>query len=96
MVGVETVTLTEAQIPSHSHSLNVHAGGSTTVGPSTNASLANSRSINAWQTQTTAGLVNMAAESISVTGAGQAHPNVQPFLSLNFIIALQGLYPSRS
>lgn len=95
-LGVNTVTLNEAQIPSHSHSFRVHNGGSTTAAPSPTAAVANSRTINAWQANTTASLVDMAPESIGTTGGGQAHNNVQPFLSLNFIIALQGLYPSRS
>jgi microcystin-dependent protein len=95
-LGTETVTLSELQIPSHSHTLRVHAGGSTPVGPSVTASLANSRTINAWQTNTTANLVTMAPETLSNTGGGQSHTNVQPYLTLNFIIALQGLYPSRS
>jgi microcystin-dependent protein len=95
-VGTETVTLNETQIPSHAHTLRVHGGGSTPVGPSATTSLANSRGINAWQTNTTANLVDMAPGSIGNVGGGQAHSNVQPFLTLNFIIALQGLYPSRS
>ena len=95
-IGTESVTLTESQIPSHSHTLRVHGGGSTPVGPSTTASLANSRTINAWQTNTTENLVNMAPETLSATGGAQSHTNVQPYLALNFIIALQGLYPSRS
>jgi len=38
----------------------------------------------------------MASETLATTGGGQSHDNVQPYLVLNFIIALQGLYPSRS
>ena len=94
-VGVETVTLNETQIPNHSHTFRVHGGGSTTVGPTSTSSVANSRTINAWQTNTTASLVDMAPESLSSAGGSQAHYNVQPFLAMNFIIALQGLYPSR-
>lgn len=95
-LGTETVALSEAQIPNHSHSFRVHAGGSTPVGPSAAASVANSRTIDAWQTNTTANLVSMAPESLSNSGGGQFHNNLQPFLAMNFIIALQGLYPSRS
>ncbi len=94
-LGVEQVSLTEAQIPSHSHRFEVHAGGSILSGPTATTSVANSRGINAWQTNVTSNLVSMASESISNTGGGQAHYNVQPFLAMNFIIALQGLYPSR-
>lgn len=94
-VGVETVSLTEAQIPSHSHTFRVHNGGSKPGGPTNTSSIANSRTINAWQTNTSANLVDMASSTLSTTGGSQAHTNIQPYLTLNFIIALQGLYPSR-
>ncbi|MEM7427437.1 MAG: phage tail protein, partial [Pseudomonadota bacterium] len=44
---------------------------------------------------TTSGLVDMASAALATTGGGQAHTNMQPFLTLNYIIALQGLFPSR-
>ena len=40
--------------------------------------------------------VALAPESISNEGNGQGHPNMQPYLALNFCIALQGLFPSRN
>jgi len=95
-VGTETVTLSEAQIPSHAHTFRVQNTGGPPGGPNNTKSVAGSRTINAWQTNTSANLVDMASEALSTTGGGQAHTNVQPFLALNFIIALQGLYPSRS
>jgi microcystin-dependent protein len=95
-VGVETVTLSEAQIPSHTHTFRVDSTPPQPGGPTNTTSVAGSRSINAWQTNTSANLVDMSSASISTTGGGQAHANLQPFLTLNFIIALQGLYPSRS
>ena len=41
-------------------------------------------------------IVDMAPGTVGNTGQGQAHNNVQPFLALNFIIALQGIFPSRN
>jgi microcystin-dependent protein len=38
----------------------------------------------------------MAAGAIQPTGGGQPHPNLQPYLVLNFVIALQGIYPPRN
>ena len=38
----------------------------------------------------------MMSETTGSTGGGQAHNNMQPYLTVNFIIALQGVYPSRS
>ena len=95
-VGVETVTLSEAQIPSHTHTgraANSPFGGSGT--PSNTASLNRAGGGNAYQSNTSANLVDMASSTLSTTGGGQAHTNLQPLLVLNFIIALVGLYPSR-
>ncbi len=97
-LGVETVTLSEAQIPSHTHTARgttnaaARAGG----GPTNTSSLARSGGGDAYQSNTSANLVDLASETLSTTGGGQAHTNLQPFLVLNFIIALVGLYPSRS
>ena len=89
--GVESVTLSEAQMPQHSHAI----GGV--------AELANRRTIdgnylavgNDMYTPP-ANLAPMAEQTVPNTGGSQAHNNTQPFLTINFIIALVGLYPSRS
>ena len=91
------MTLSEAQIPSHSHTARADDNISNVTTPSNQSSL--SRSVAggaAYQTDSSANLVDMASATLSTTGGGQAHTNLQPFLTLNFIIALQGLYPSRS
>ena len=96
-VGVETVTLSEAQIPSHTHTLRAAVlPASTATPPSNTTSLSRATAGTPYQTNTSANLVDMASETLSTTGGGQAHTNLQPFLTLNFIIALQGVYPSRS
>lgn len=94
-VGVETVTLSEAQIPSHNHTARADTTVAATSTPSNTTSLARSGGGQAYQTDTTANLVDMASQTLSTTGGGQAHANMQPYLALNFIIALVGLYPSR-
>lgn len=95
-VGVETVTLSEAQIPSHNHTVR----GSTTTAapgaPSNTESLSRAGGGTAYQENTTANLVDLASQTLSTTGGSQSHDNMQPYLVLNFIIALVGLYPSRS
>ncbi len=93
--GVETVTLTEAQMPNHTHTLraaNVPFGSQQ---PS-NTKVLDRSNINSYQTNTTDNLVDMADQSLPRAGGSLAHNNVQPFLTMNFIIALVGLYPSRS
>lgn len=93
--GVETMGLSEAQIPAHSHTLRSAAARAGTGTPTGNAF---NRSVGemAYQDNTSANLVDMNSAMLATTGGGQAHNNMQPYLVLNFIIALQGLYPSRS
>ena len=94
-VGTETVTLSEAQIPSHSHTARGTTTGGQAPPPDNTRSLARSAPPDAYQGNTSANLVDLASETLATTGGGQAHTNVQPFLTLNYIIALQGLFPSR-
>ena len=96
-VGVETVTLSEAQIPSHSHTARATTTISDTGTPSNTTTFGRTTGGGqGYQTNTTGNLVDMASSTLATTGGGQAHTNLQPFLAINFIIALVGLYPSRS
>lgn len=97
--GTETISLTESQIPVHSHILQ---GDTTTVSDS---NIPDNTKVFAkgvgdggkiYQKNTSENLTDMASEAISTAGGDQAHTNMQPFIAMNFIIALQGLYPSRS
>ena len=93
--GVETVTLTEAQMPNHNHTMraaNSPFGG--LQSPATNRTLNRSGGGNAYHQPTN--LVSMAEQTLPNSGGSQAHNNMQPYLTMNFIIALVGLYPSRS
>ncbi len=89
--GVETVTLTEAQMPSHTHTLVASGEDGSSTNPAGNyIGTGNQLFI------PPANLGNMQAQSLPAVGGGQAHDNMQPFLTLNFIIALVGTYPSRA
>lgn len=95
-VGVETVTLSEAQIPSHNHVLRgISNQAANEATPSSTSAFARNSGGNSYQTDTTSNIVDMASSTIATTGGGQAHTNLQPFIVLNFIIALVGTYPSR-
>jgi len=94
--GVETVTLTEAQMPNHNHSFRVTAENGEQGSLTDSVVLARSRGGQAYQTNTQSNLVDLAEQTIPDTGGSQAHNNMQPYLTMNFIIALVGLYPSRS
>ncbi len=89
--GTETVILTEAEMPSHFHTMN----GTTEDDDSTQPGGHYFGQLSAVYNNGTPN-VDMNAGALPSAGGGQAHNNRQPFLVLNFIIALQGLYPSRS
>jgi len=95
MVGVERITLNEAQIPSHTHTARGTSGSGNISEPTNASSIASAGADRLYSTEITSNLVDMAFESMSTTGGSQPHDNMQPYLTLNFIIALQGLYPSR-
>ena len=92
--GVEQVTLTEAQMPNHNHSIMAAVQPGSTNTPNTTTSLARSVGANAYNDNPTTNIA-MADGVLENTGGSQAHNNLQPFLTMNFIIALVGLYPSR-
>jgi microcystin-dependent protein len=94
--GSENVTLSEAQLPNHTHSGIASLDMSSTATPSDTTTLGDTGFDNLYQTATGTNLVDLAPEALPNTGGGAAHQNMQPYLTLNFIIALQGLYPSRS
>ncbi len=93
--GVEEVTLSAQQIPSHSHAANcvTPAGNSNDAAGKFWADDAGAASATYHGGPANA---TMNAGAIGNTGGSQAHTNVQPFLCVNFIIALVGIFPSRN
>ena len=93
--GEEKVTLTNNQLASHSHNLVVSNQLGNNASP-TGQSLAKVAAGNLYKTASTVTTrPAMADNAISVTGGGQSHTNQMPYLCINFIIALFGIYPSR-
>ena len=87
--GVEAVTLNLSQIPAHSHSVNAQSGDAADTSPQNNLPAAGGAyNPNANTT--------MAANMVGTSGGSQPHENRAPYLTLNWIIALQGIFPSRS
>ncbi|WP_223787871.1 phage tail protein [Marinicella meishanensis] len=92
--GAETVTLSEAQMPNHNHNLAASTSPGTTFSPTDTSVVSRSVGGNAFDSNDN---LNSAlnANTLQNNGGGQAHNNMQPYLAINYIIALQGLYPSR-
>jgi len=91
--GQEHVTLTTNQMPSHNHAINANSNGGTVSSP-VGHFLADTSAFD-FEYATTA---NSQMNSLMASNAGgsQSHENRQPFLAIYYIIALQGVFPSRS
>ncbi len=90
MAGSESVTLTNQQIPVHTHTLTASTGPGTDALPTNNV-LAQSGGAFVYY-EDVAG-VAMSPNAISPVGGSQPHENTQPFLCINFIISLVGEFP---
>jgi microcystin-dependent protein len=94
--GSDTVTLLLSEMPSHSHSVRGHtADAGDNTAPAATVVLAKSNNGQAYQTAVT-GLTQMAFQTLAAAGSGLPHNNMMPYLTLNFNIALQGVFPPRS
>src|SRR5215469_4365797 len=101
--GEETHTLTIPEMPSHSHPVNAVANGQSggTNVPSVDRLLATAYSAAAGNPfvsiySSAAPSLTMNAQAVGTAGGNQPHENRMPFLSLNWCIALQGIFPSRN
>jgi microcystin-dependent protein len=90
--GEQAHTLSIAELPTHTHVATAANVAPTVNSPSNAVVLSQSGGANLYAGATN--LQAMAADSISVVGGSQAHLNMQPFLTLSFCIALQGIFPS--
>jgi microcystin-dependent protein len=91
--GQENVTLTTAQLPPHGHALNASSDTATSTDPAANVP-ANAATTNIYGSDAPFEALN--AQAVTNTGGGRDHANEMPFLCVNFIVALSGVYPSRS
>jgi microcystin-dependent protein len=93
--GVETVTLTVSQIPAHSHPLLATGSFSSTNSPQGNVPAAlNVVNTDPYGTDQPTQAVSPA--SVTATGGSQPHNNFQPYLCVDFIISLFGIFPSQT
>jgi microcystin-dependent protein len=87
--GQETVGLRTRELPRHAHAVHASSAAATTKNPAT----AFPAGGGAYAAQRS---VRMNAAMIGRTGGGEGHENRQPYLGLNYIIALQGIFPSQN
>lgn len=89
--GEQTHTLVTSEMPSHSHPAVGNSGAASSTSPA--AHIWAHASANAYASSANS-VMNAAA--IAANGGGQPHENMSPFLVVNFVIALQGIFPSRN
>jgi microcystin-dependent protein len=87
--GASDVTLTIGQIPAHNHLVSATAAGGSTPSPR-GGQLA---SVGMWNASVN---TPMDASTVTTVGGSQPHTNQQPYLAINWLIALQGIFPSQN
>jgi microcystin-dependent protein len=91
MAGVETVTLTTSQIPLHTHTMLANSTAASSANPDNNVYAATS-GFDAYIAAPDGG--TMPAGTVGSAGGSQPHTNMQPYLCMNFIISMFGIYPT--
>lgn len=92
--GSASVTLTDAQIPAHTHPVSGQTNAPNTTSPAGAVPGTSNQQRYVAVPNPAAGTLNAAA--LATVGGSQGHNNMQPFLVVNYCIALQGIFPSRS
>lgn len=92
--GVESVTLTTPQIPVHNHSANCSSSAGSQSSPVNNIWSADAAGLTAEYSNSHSGSMN--ANAIGVAGGSQPHENRMPFLAMNYIISMFGVFPSQT
>ncbi|MGN6216280.1 MAG: phage tail protein [Solirubrobacterales bacterium] len=93
--GVPYVTLLQSEIPTHTHTAQASNEPAELQAPNPERALARSKPGFAYQSESSKNLVQMNFQSTTIVGSSLPHNNMPPYLTLNFCIALQGVYPPR-
>jgi microcystin-dependent protein len=93
--GTQSVTLLGSEIPSHKHQGLASIDDAQFQAPAADRELATSSPGFAYQSDDTTNLVSTNPQNLGITGGSLPHNNMEPSLVLNFIIALQGVFPPR-
>lgn len=92
--GEQAHTLSMPEIPTHTHVVNAANVPATTNAPSNARMIAQSVGANMYGAASNLG--NMSTQALATVGNSQTHLNMQPYLTLSFCIALQGIFPSQN
>ena len=92
--GAQNLTLLTAEMPVHTHTLSAFGLDPAELFDPTNRSLGKSVNGSLYQTNV-ANVTNLSFQATSIAGASQPHNNMQPYLVVQFCIALQGIFPAR-
>jgi microcystin-dependent protein len=96
MGGSEFVTLLVSEMPAHSHGLMCSVQPSSTGTPSAQAGLARGFGGSPFKATPFTNSVNMAPQTLTPAGGSLPHNNMMPYLTMNYCIALQGVFPPRT
>lgn len=94
MFGTEQETLTVQQIPNHTHPFTASTANGTAMNPQGNVIAASTSSVKPYILDTPDSQLN--PSTITPVGGSQPHENTQPFLCINYIISLFGIFPSQT
>jgi microcystin-dependent protein len=93
--GSETVTLLQSEMPNHPHTMRANTDFADVQTPSPARSIARSQNANAYKAPAGQPVVPLNPGALAPAGGDQPHNNLQPYLTLYFNIALQGVFPPR-
>jgi microcystin-dependent protein len=93
IAGTESVTLTSSQMPNHNHAVLAYGEAGNQLAPVGNRWASSSANL---YSSTTSPAGNMNPNALSFVGGNLPHDNIMPYLALNFIIALFGVFPSQN
>jgi len=94
--GVESVTLTTAQLPAHTHPMLGSVNNATSSSPTDNVPASTPLALNQTAYGTDVPIKAIAPTSIAPFGGSQPHENTQPFLVISFILSLFGIFPTQN
>jgi microcystin-dependent protein len=96
--GSNTVTLLQSEMPAHSHGLTASNRQGTDQSPVNEMFAGGVGGINLYAEAPASpgSITQLASNAVTTAGSNQPHNNLMPYLTLNFCIALQGIYPPRT